>query len=215
MQSVTSPLWLDLLKAIIGPVIAAVVFIVGLIWRDRIERRNAAQAWFEQTYITDGIDLLFGQLAALRAALNDLRYVSLERSLAPMPAHILHRFVVLLEIHPFLSGCLLVDSIVLSAMRTKTPIALTAEEVEELDSYCRELLGIAESLRLILLRAKVTSKTAVYDIGKNKKVTADVKNVLQPLQEGEDTLETINNRLRNKFLGRMEAASQLSEKSNP
>ena len=56
-QGATSPLWFELLKATFGPVTAAVVFIVGLLWRDRIERRNAAQAWFEQTYITEGLVL--------------------------------------------------------------------------------------------------------------------------------------------------------------
>jgi hypothetical protein len=58
IESPPTPIWLKLTKAMIGLVIAAIVFIVGLLWRDRIERRNAAQAWFENTYITDGIDLL-------------------------------------------------------------------------------------------------------------------------------------------------------------
>lgn len=73
MLSAPSPLWLDLTKATIGPVIAAIVFIVGLIWRDRIERRNAAQAWFEETYITNGIEVLSAHLTILRNATIEQR----------------------------------------------------------------------------------------------------------------------------------------------
>ncbi|HEV7398441.1 MAG TPA: hypothetical protein VGN86_18150 [Pyrinomonadaceae bacterium] len=65
LESPTSPpLSLELVKTTIGPVIAALVFFVGLLWRDRIEGRNAARLWFEQVYITEGIDLVRSHLGA-------------------------------------------------------------------------------------------------------------------------------------------------------
>ena len=66
LQSLPTPLWLELTKAFGGPLIAAVVVIAGLIWRDKIERRNAAQAWYEKTYIEEGIDVLIAHLSALQ-----------------------------------------------------------------------------------------------------------------------------------------------------
>src|SRR5215216_5885726 len=86
------PLWLDILKLTIGPVIAAIVFIAGLLWRDRIERRNAAQAWFEQTYITDGIDVVIGHLAAMHSVLLEGERILLAPQVSPLNPHVLRRF---------------------------------------------------------------------------------------------------------------------------
>ena len=66
LETPSTPLWLELIKAFGGPVIAAIFVIVGLMWKDRIERKNSAQSWFEQTYIKDGLDMLMCHLSALK-----------------------------------------------------------------------------------------------------------------------------------------------------
>src|SRR5689334_5239771 len=96
------PLWLELLKATIGPLIAAIVFIIGLMLRDRIERRhliekdrvdrrNEAQSWFEQTYITDAVDLLIAHLAAIEKAFQDVNRLTLKRPITPLSPHVFRR----------------------------------------------------------------------------------------------------------------------------
>jgi hypothetical protein len=73
----TTPLWLELLKEVIGPAIAAVFVVIGLLWKDRIDRKNEAQAWFEEAYITEGIDVLIAHLAVLCHGINEARRLSL------------------------------------------------------------------------------------------------------------------------------------------
>jgi hypothetical protein len=69
------PFSLELLKVTIGPVIAAAFVIVGLLLKDLIERRNLAQSWFEQTYITQGLDMLVCHLSALKECTSETKRV--------------------------------------------------------------------------------------------------------------------------------------------
>lgn len=111
-----TPLWLDIGKAVVGPLIAAIVFILGLIWRDRIERRNAAQSWFEQTYITDGLDVVIGHLAILSHFINETRRLMYSDTKVQPLSSSVSRKLFTFVLFDFLTGVETVEAIVLAAM---------------------------------------------------------------------------------------------------
>lgn len=162
-----TPLWLDLTKSIIGPVIAAVVVIVGLIWRDWIERRNVAQSWFEQTYITEGIDILIANLSALQSSLDPMRRKFFPPEVIPFASHILGRMEVVIPSLEFLFACATVEAIAIAAAKTENPVLLNPKELTEIYEFTGRLLAIAENTRLALLHITIRSKKQVYGIRSN------------------------------------------------
>ena len=48
--------------AVIGAVIGAVVAVTAIWAKEYFENQKAAQSWFEQAYIADGVDRLLGYL---------------------------------------------------------------------------------------------------------------------------------------------------------
>lgn len=207
------PLWLELTKSIIGPLIAAIFVVIGLIWRDRIERRNAAQAWYEQTYITEGLDVIISHLAVLCHAISEGRRVITDIKVTPLPSAVSRR---LFELHlfEFLSGVETAEGIILASARSDHPIKLAQEESDELLSFCIALSIYADSVRVFLLNKKITIKSDVYKIVKDPKFTA-LTNDLQ-----DDLLPNINIRAMNadlkiKYRPRLAEAAHALKGSNP
>lgn len=196
-QSATSPLWFELLKATFGPVTAAVVFIIGLLWRDRIERRNAAQAWFEQTYITEGLDVVSGHLAVLCHSTNERRRTIYSDTLVlPLPSTVSSRLLPLM-MGNFLSGVDTADAIILAAMRPDHPIKITEEESKELLQFCISLGILADSMRSYLLSTKIVAKNDIYKICNNTQFVQLLKDVENEFFGGD--LNAINTMMAMKF----------------
>lgn len=164
LQTPPTPLWLELVKAFGGPLIAAVVVILGLIWRDRIERRNVAQAWFDQTYITEGIDLLIAHLTALQNELFRMRgHVSFRFEVVPIPSRVLWQMLMITPGAHFFGAIGVLEQIVTGLQREDTKLDYEKEALDELGAFASNLLGHAEEIRNILLGSKVTAKA---DIGR-------------------------------------------------
>ena len=51
--------WTEFLRAAIGPALAAVFVVIGILLKERYDRRRSAQLWYEEYYITEGLDRLF------------------------------------------------------------------------------------------------------------------------------------------------------------
>lgn len=203
-----APLWLDIVKTIIGPLIAAIVVIVGLIWRDRIERRNVAQAWFEQRYITEGLDVLMSHLAALHNGTIEPRRIIFSETTLSVPSDLRWRLLSIIPGFSFLLGGEIVESIVLSAMRSDHPVVLTPDEARELYDYLGELLMFAEDIRIAVLDVRINHKRDVYAINKRPTLVAVVEQWEKKFFNGEG-IEAANRKLTEKFSKRVGEAAAL------
>jgi hypothetical protein len=205
------PLWLDIGKAVIGPLIAAIVFIVGLLWRDRIERRNAARVWFDQTYITDGLDVVIGQVSILSHAISGrTRAVLPETNVVPLPSPVLFRLLTFMPT-AFLTGIETVEAIAISATRAEHPIKITSDEYQEVLGFCISLGMYAESIRYYLMSTAITAKTDVYKLNKNTHFLAVLQGLhdqFKPTDTGFDDLSAINNRMIDTFAPRIREAAK-------
>ena len=161
-----TPVWLDITKTIAGPIIAAIVVVVGLIWRDRIERRNVAQLWFEQTYITDGIDVLVSHLNHSTFEIRESLLTQFD--LPAVPTHVLWRIKTILPDVKFLFAFILLGNIVDSVKKNRQ--AYSDEDFRQLTSFARDLLSLAERVRLVLLDVRIRSKSDAYDLNTNSEI---------------------------------------------
>jgi hypothetical protein len=59
--------------AVVGAIIGAIVAVVAIWAKESFESRRIAQSWFEQVYISDGIDRLLGYLRLQEVQLLVLR----------------------------------------------------------------------------------------------------------------------------------------------
>ena len=64
--------WTEFLRAAIGPVIAAVFVVVGIALKESFDRKRAAQLWYEEYYITDGVDRVLSYLMTVEMACSAL-----------------------------------------------------------------------------------------------------------------------------------------------
>ncbi len=197
------PIWFEIFKAIIGPLIAAVVVIIGLIWRDRIERRNVAQSWYEQTYIAEGLDILIAHLRALQYSSIPAKRVILSETVPPLPPSVIGRLHILVPSTEFFWACETVES-VLAITKGKHRIVLTPKELNELHVFISNLLLLAEKIRVALLDVAIQSKKEVYSV--HRRIVKIVKDAETDFHEGK-TLETAHRRLIEQYARRAAEAT--------
>ncbi len=208
-----TPLWLEIGKTVIGPLIAAIVVIGGLIWRDRIERRNVAQAWFEQTYITEGLDVLMGHLSMLRNRTIEPRRITFsEGNVSPMSPEVEWRIFTTIPSLGFLWGCETAEAIILSASRSEHPVVLTQDESNELMMYCGALIAFAETVRRILLGMTISSKKDIYKVHTHPKFKETVEAMEANFLNGK-SLQDVNNNFVGRFAARLGLAAAALKKS--
>ncbi|HJR07493.1 MAG TPA: hypothetical protein VJ842_09565 [Pyrinomonadaceae bacterium] len=164
----TLPLWFEIFKALAGPALAAIFVVVGLIWRDRIERRNAAQSWYEQVYVTEGMDIIIAHLSSLRSSILErrLKYVSESETIALAPRIHWRMFVILPSVQ-FFFVISLIESIVIELKNKKSSQLLSDDEIRDISLFLDNLITFAENTRSILLDIKIHTKKAVYEITDN------------------------------------------------
>jgi len=197
----SAPLWVEIGKLVIGPLIAAVVVILGLIWRDRIERRNAAQSWYEKTYIEEAMDVFISHL-------SDLQYSCLiiRREFAPkgqveiLPPHVSGRLSVVVPGFEYFFAYDTVEAILLAA-HDNDRIIESPLDLDELYFFAGHLLGFAESIRRGLLHITVKEKRAVYDIRRNSSMLRVVAEGEMKFQNGQ-TLEDVHRKIIAKYAER-------------
>jgi hypothetical protein len=169
-------LWLELTKIILGPLIAASTVIVGLLWRDRIERRNAAQSWYEQTYIAEGLDVIISHLAVLCHSVSEGRRVMTDMQITPLPSAVSRRLFSF-QLFDFLSGVETAEAVILASARNDHPVELTEDESAELLAFCIGLAIYADTIRVFLLDKTIKVKSDVYKIPRDPKFVALVNDL--------------------------------------
>ena len=208
-----TPLWLDLLKAVIGPGIAAIFVVVGLVWRDRIERRNAAQEWFERIYITDSIDVLMAHVSALHHALIETRRLLFAPSeLSALPLYVKWRALTIVPSVNFVYAFEIAESVVLSSLRKEHAVKLTEDEAHDLFLFCGELLEMADEIRASLLGVRVQNKRDIYTI----RTRPLLVNVIRQKEErflNDESLEIVVKRLATKYSPRLNASANALRKT--
>jgi hypothetical protein len=202
-----TPLWLELTKAALGPLLAAIMVVIGLLWRDRIERRNAAQAWYEQTYITEGLDVIISHLAVLCHSISEGRRVMTDIQITPLPSSVSRRLFSF-QLFDFLSGFETAEAIILASARKDHPIKLTQDESRELLAFCIRLSMYADEIRVFLLNKKVTVKSDVYRIPKDPKFVALIKDLQDNFPDHPQLIATTNT-LMTKYRPRIEETAHV------
>lgn len=205
-----SPLWLDIGREVIGPIIAAVFVVAGLLLRDKIERRNAAQEWFEKTYIEEGLDVIIAQLAVLCHAVNEGRRVMTDMKVSPLPSGVSRRLFTFMLLD-FLSAVDTAEAVVLAVGRKDRPITISKDESAELLGFCIGLSIYADEIRKFLLTKKITVKSDVYRIQRDPAFIALTKDLQEKFLEREDgpiALKTMNAGLQMRFSDRIIAAAR-------
>jgi hypothetical protein len=208
-----TPLWLELTKVVLGPLIAAIVFIIGLLWRDRIERRNAAQSWYEQTYITEGLDVIIAHLAVLCHAVSEGRRVMNDIQVTPLPSSVSRRLFSF-ELFDFLSAVDTAEAIILASARNDHPIKLTEDEHGELLAFCVGLAVYSDTIRVFLLDKKITVKSDVYKVPKDPKFIALLNDLQKNFIENVE-LRAMHNSLKMKYRPRIAGAAQALKGPKP
>jgi hypothetical protein len=217
-----TPLWLELFKVILGPLIGASVVIIGLIWRDRIERRNAAQSWYEQTYITEGLDVIISHLAVMCHALSEGRRVMMDIQVTSLPSAISRKFFSF-QLFDLLSSIETAEGVIAASARKDHPIKLTEEESGELLAFCVGLSIYADSVRMALLDQRIKAKSDVYNIVNRPKFSELIKELNNTFlirdPDGKFTestnLKTLNDGLKAKYRDRIAESARALQEAKP
>jgi hypothetical protein len=213
LETPSTPLWLELIKAFGGPVIAAIFVIVGLMWKDRIERKNSAQSWFEQTYIKDGLDMLMCHLSALKDCTFETKRIVFYRNTLPaLPIEVQWRVSTLLPTGFFMTLRSIVEAVVLSTIKEVHPLVLTEDENSALARCCAELVDYTQKVRPVLLGVRIRHKRQVYKVCQNR----TLKKVVNAKDEeflGDESLDKVTFRIMEMFRDRLFESAQLSKKA--
>jgi hypothetical protein len=181
--------WKEIIALLTSPLIAAAVVIIGLIWRDRIERRNAAQSWYEQYYITDGVDRLIAHFLSLKSVLESYEQPELPKRTdrEPVPFDADSRVRVLLQDWTFHFAIGLVHDTVrhLEYVRVTNSERLKEdfprETLKEMIALTKQITDVTlPLLRERLLSVEVHRKMDIYAISENLKI----KSMLGVVKEG-------------------------------
>lgn len=122
MDGTTSFQWTHVIESLIGTFAGALVALCSMWIKERIETRKAVQAWFEQYYITEGLDPVLSYLHLSQQyilmnprALENKK--SLKKFLGDPPLQALHRVGELVHRAPF-AGTLAGAVLSLAGVRT-------------------------------------------------------------------------------------------------
>jgi hypothetical protein len=184
---------LDTVKTLTPPLIGAVFVVIGLVWKDRIERRNAAQSWYEQYYITKGVDPLIAHYMSLQTLLEDLNFLlskpasySLQSIPQPLSYEVTVRIQILLRSRIFdrfnrWFGYFIQDHF----LRHKQHKELSKIEMDHLKTILgtlQDMNGDLVELRRELLKIRISNKSEIYKISEYPEVAKLVKSCDQRIK---------------------------------
>ena len=160
--------WNRVIEQALGVLLGGTITIAGLWFKELFDRQRSIQSWYEQTFITEGVDRLILHLSVLDDALYDLSTgVSTKiNELAPYPHESVERLRMLFP----RSGIYLLRDVHQQIEGTREGIAESRDLLlegrlikimrKDLIALHRELLGV-----------RIRSKNEIYDIQNNKRVT--------------------------------------------
>jgi hypothetical protein len=189
--------WGNVIESAIGTSIGGAIALGSMWIKELIDRRKAAQVWYEQYYITEGIDRLLShvrimdlQLATLVRAnemvsilrTNEL-YPGVEKSLKS-EAHEAFPLEALVRLETLLDDSLITAVITTSQgvgefMKNMPPMRRSTILIASAIQQLRNLYGHLRTIRAELLKVEIKQKSDIKDIHKRP----SIKQVLAQLDE--------------------------------
>lgn len=172
--------WGEFLRAVIGPIIAAVFVVIGIWLKEIFDRRKAAQAWYEEHYVTEALDQYIAHILNLDILLTK------RRTLKP---HATPQFDLLPSSTQTRVLTLLGDRMVLVLVtfleygltrKNEKEGELTPSENEHFHArirLCHDLNLLFETLRGQLLKLKIKNKSEIYKICKRPEIASLVVDI--------------------------------------
>jgi hypothetical protein len=194
--------------AVIGAIIGAIVAVVAIWAKDILESRRIAQLWFEQVYISEGIDRLLGylklqeiQLVVLRAfreeivvkdgaVFPNIDNLTREVPLSTFPVEALVRIEMLLrtpEYTAVISNLAEFTRFHNSLPPEKRSQATMTQKI----NLVRQAYASLVEIREVLLGVKIKKKSKIHAINQNDAVA---KTVARFAQEAQKWNERVNER---------------------
>jgi hypothetical protein len=177
--------WTEFLRAIIGPIIAAIFVVIGIALKERYDRRRTAQLWYEQYYITEGLDRLISYLMTVEMVIGsihtnpDLSVLKLEA----IPYEAFTRMQILLRRRDFVP---------LSMLFTWLPrYKENIKFVEAARLLAHGLQYNFSQLRQELLRLNVYHKSDVYKVAENRRIVVELDKIKQIMNSAELVINPI------------------------
>jgi hypothetical protein len=182
----------EVFKAVIGPLFAAIFVVIGICLKEWYDRRKAVQSWYEQYYITEGLDVLISYFSALRSELVNALFALFSRPTCPdrLPFQVRARVQTLLNENAFngaydislnLTQDVLED---IEASKDGMPSDLNKQKINVLLSVVSKLNDGLQSVRKELLQTGVTDKAQIYGIAKRKEINDLVAACKDELMKG-------------------------------
>lgn len=167
MDGTTSFQWTHVIESLIGTFAGALVALCSMWIKERIDTRKAVQAWFEQYYITEGLDPVLSYLHLSQQyilmnprALENKK--SLKKFLGDPPLQALHRVGELVHHAPF-AGTLAGAVLSLAGVRTGER-EFTIYHLPAINTLILALLVNLDLLRSSLVAIKVKGKGDIYKL---------------------------------------------------
>jgi hypothetical protein len=157
--------WIRIIEQAIGIVLGGGITILGIYFKERFDRRRAIQSWYEQQFITEGIDPVLGFVMTAQYQLLDQAkggVVLSEVECDPLPLDALNRLFTILH------------TTELTALIMNLNIAITMKlnpaVKEALMPLCQPALMGVHALQQALLKMQIKKKSDIYLIGEVKEV---------------------------------------------
>jgi ribosomal protein S13 len=175
--------WFEVFKSVIGPTIAAIFVVIGIWLKEWYDRRKAVQLWFEQYYITEGLDVLISHLSALRAELVNTMFALFAQPTSPsnLPFEVAARVQTLLHTNSLNSAYAIAQKATqhiideLEATQSPELSKLESQKIEALTTMVDLLLESLQRIRKQLLQVKIRNKAEIYKISDHEKIGILIK----------------------------------------
>jgi len=165
--------WTEFLRAAIGPILAAVFVVVGIALKEKYDRRRSAQLWYEDYYVTEGLDRLISYLMTVEMVIGsiqtnpDLSALKLEA----IPYEAITKMQILLRRRDFVPLSMLF--VWLPRYRNNKRF------VDAVYTLAHGLQYNLNQLRQELLRLPVHHKSDVYTVADNPRVADELATIEQ------------------------------------
>jgi hypothetical protein len=181
--------WHRAFPTAVGALIGGLVALASLILKEQFDRRRGIQSWYEQTYITEGIDRLIVYLAAVE---DILPYVGREKSALPnlielYPRDAVERFRILFPSSPIFWISLMPDLCRYHSSRLRNTPDVDLKGVHKTQNLARILKEEFTALEKGLLGTRVTRKVQVHTIRDKKEIRPLIARLEQRVKDIESS----------------------------
>lgn len=187
--------WSRILESAIGPLLGTIlgglIAVISIYLKEVFDRRRAIQAWYEQRYIFDGVDVVMAYVMATQYRLMeqafDFTFLQ-DVELQPLPLDALNRLTTILHIPELTSLIVLLNSTLDKPMHPRIKEGLARFTV--LTQTC------VFTLQHILLRTRIKKKSNIYKISERKDTKEVIAFIKQASGEAHKLFKDLGDKLK-------------------